>query len=193
VTFVARMERSEIRGRSWVKSRIALRSIRATALLRHCLRQTRSVCARERSDEAIHLSLRGEMDCFAALAMTERHGLLRGARRHPPPSPRSASSLRRAIATSRANATSIVGRDFRPKSHRTARIVGPRAFNGLCDDEGVPLICPTCQGLAQSVGAGDRLLLCMGLFSIFFVGSHSDAAWLRESCLKPHTPARPSL
>src|SRR6267378_888284 len=73
------------------------------ALLRHCLRQTRSVCARERSDEAIHsflwhgllrcarndgevytviarseatkqssLSLRGEMDCFAALAMTER-------------------------------------------------------------------------------------------------------------------------
>src|SRR6267143_949499 len=26
------------------------------------------------------LSLRGEMDCFAALAMTERHGLLRGAR-----------------------------------------------------------------------------------------------------------------
>jgi MFS family permease len=28
---------------------------------------------------------------------------------------------------------------------------------------------------------------------IFLVGSHSDAAWLRESCLKPHTPARPSL
>src|SRR5712675_186231 len=24
-------------------------------------------------------------------------------------------------------------------------IAGPRAFNGLCDDEGVPLICPTCQ------------------------------------------------
>src|ERR1700704_93179 len=37
-----------------LQSRIALRSIRATALLRHCLRQTRSVCARERSDEAIH-------------------------------------------------------------------------------------------------------------------------------------------
>src|SRR6267378_4271261 len=49
------------------------------ALLRHCLRQTRSVCARERSDEAIHLSFRGRMDCFAALAMTERRGLLRGA------------------------------------------------------------------------------------------------------------------
>jgi hypothetical protein len=69
----------------------------------------------------------------------------------------------------------------------------PRAFDGLCDDEGVPVICPTCQVLAQSVLAGDRLLLCMGLFSIFLVGSQSDAAWLRESCLKPHTPARPPL
>ncbi len=84
-------------------------------------------------------------------------------------------SLRRAIATSRANATSFVGRDFPPKSHRTA---GPRASNGLCDDEGVPLICPTCQVLAQSVLVGDRLLPCMGLFSIFLVGGHSDAAWL---------------
>jgi hypothetical protein len=37
---------------------------------RHCLRQTRSVCAREQSDEAIHLSPRGKVDCFAALAMT---------------------------------------------------------------------------------------------------------------------------
>src|SRR5882762_4644798 len=69
-------------------------------------------------------------------------------------------------------------------------IAGPRASNGLCDDEGVPLICPTCQVLAQSVLAGDRRLLCMGLFSIFLVGSHRDAAWRRESCLKPHTRAR---
>ncbi len=37
--------------------------------------------------------------------------------------------------------------------------------------------------------SGDRLLLCMGLFSIFLVGSHSDAARLRESCLKPHLDA----
>src|SRR6266404_9317519 len=65
--------------------------------------------------------------------------------------------------------------------------------NRLCDNEGVPLICPTCQVLAQSVLTGDRLLLCMGLFSIFLVGSQSDAAWLRESCLKPHTPTRPLL
>ena len=69
-------------------------------------------------------------------------------------------------------------------------IAGPRAFSGLCDEKGVPLICPTCQVLTQSVLAGARLLLCMGLFSIFLVGSQSDAAWLRESCLKPHTPAR---
>ena len=55
-----------------------------------------------------------------------------------------------------------------------APIAGSWAFNGLCDDEGVPLICPTCQVLAQSVLAGDRLLLCMGLFSIFLVGSQSD-------------------
>jgi hypothetical protein len=74
-----------------------------------------------------------------------------------------------------------------------SRAFDGRAFDGLCDDEGVPLICPTCQVLAQSVSAGERLLLCMGLSSIFLVGSHSDAAWLRESCLKPHTPARPLL
>src|SRR6266699_3353398 len=62
--------------------------------------------------------------------------------------------------------------------HHTERraVAGPLAFNGLCDDEGVPLICPTCQVLARSVLAGGRLLLCMGLFSIFLVGSHSDAA-----------------
>ena len=39
----------------------------------------------------------------------------------------------------------------------------------------VPLICPTCQVLAQSVLTGDRLLLCMGLFSIFLVGGLSQA------------------
>jgi hypothetical protein len=92
-----------------------------------------------------------------------------------------------------SHANSIVGRDFRPNHTERRAIAGPWAFNGLCDDEGVPLICPTCQVLAQSVLTGDRLLLCMGLFSIFLVGSQSDAAWLRESCLKPHTPARPLL
>ena len=88
---------------------------------------------------------------------------------------RRAIAKSRAIATSRANATAIVCRDFRPNHTEWRAIAGPRAFNGLCDDEGVPLICPTCQVLAQSVLAGARLLLCMGLFSIFLVGSQSDA------------------
>jgi hypothetical protein len=55
------------------------------------------------------------------------------------------------------------------------------------------LICPTRQVLAQCVLIGDRLLLCMGLFSIFSVGSQSDAGWLARSRLKPYTPARPPL
>ncbi len=36
----------------------------------HCLRQTQGVCARERSDEAIHSFFPRKMDCFASLAMT---------------------------------------------------------------------------------------------------------------------------
>jgi hypothetical protein len=49
-------------------------------------------------------------------------------------------------------------------------------FNGFCDDEIVPLICPTCQASAQIVHSGDRRLLCMGLFSIFFSGSRDGPA-----------------
>src|SRR5207245_5189089 len=63
-----------------------------------------------------------------------------------------------------------------------APIAGSWAFNGLCDDEGLPLICPTCQILAQSVGAGDCLLLCMGLFSIFSLGA--TATRLRDIVLE---------
>jgi len=62
-----------------------------------------------------------------------------------------------------------------------AEIADPQASSGLCDDEGVPLICPTCQVLAQSVLAGDRLLTLHGVVFDIFVGSHSDAARLRES------------
>src|SRR3979490_1611173 len=47
-------------------------------------------------------------------------------------------ALRRAIATS-------------PKRHA---IAGPGAFSGLCDDEGVPLICPTRLGKNSNYGAG---------------------------------------
>ena len=43
--------------------------------------------------------------------------------------------------------------------------------SGFCDDEAVLLICPTYQVSAQSVGSGGRLLLCMGLFSIFLAGA----------------------
>jgi hypothetical protein len=39
----------------------ASRSARGWSFPRHC---------EERSDEAIHIALRGAMDCFAALAMT---------------------------------------------------------------------------------------------------------------------------
>src|SRR6266700_5353137 len=46
-----------------------------------------------------------------------------------------------------SHATSIVCRDFRPNHTEQRAIAAPRAFNGLCDDEGVPLICPTCQVL----------------------------------------------
>src|SRR6266545_2518901 len=53
----------------------------------------------------------------------------------------------KAFKTSRANANSIVGRDFRPNHSEWRAIAGPRALNGLCDNEGVPLICPTCQVL----------------------------------------------
>ena len=83
---------------------------------------------------------------------------------------------------SRANATSIVGRDFRPNHTEQRAIAAPHAFNGLCDDEGVPLICPTCQVLTpQSVLAGARLLLCMGLFSIFLLGATAT----RRGCENP--------
>jgi hypothetical protein len=46
-------------------------------------------------------------------------------------------------------------------------IAGGR-LQGLRDDEGMPLICPTCQLFFRSIHApAGRLLLCMGLFSIF--------------------------
>jgi hypothetical protein len=41
-------------------------------------------------------------------------------------------------------------------------------LQGLRDDEGMPLICPTCQLFFRSIHApAGCLLLCMGLFSIF--------------------------
>jgi len=90
-------------------------------------------------------------------------------------------SLRRAIATSRANANSIVGRHFRPNHTEQRAIAGPRAFNGLCDDEGVPLICPTCQVLAQRVCAGDCLATLHGVVLDIL----AEATATRRGCENP--------
>ena len=81
--------------------------------------------------------------------------------------------LWRADATS--DATSIVGKDFCLRSRRRVRCwAGPGAFK-LRDDVIVPLICPTCQNVfrkvAPSTHAGGHRLLCMGLFSIFWLGA----------------------
>src|SRR6266550_2563751 len=49
---------------------------------------------------------------------------------------------------------------------------GPRAFNGLCDDEGVPLICPTCQVFAQSASVpATACYLAWGRFRYFWLGA----------------------
>src|SRR5713226_5326448 len=61
-------------------------------------------------------------------------------------------------------ATACAGRRAIRRSLRTQQ--RPRV---LADRR--PLFCPTCQVLAQSVRAGDRRLLCMGLFSIFWLGA----------------------
>jgi hypothetical protein len=56
--------------------------LRGAALLRHCEERKRrsnpafAVIARSEATKQSILSLRGTMDCFAALAMTEWHGLL---------------------------------------------------------------------------------------------------------------------
>src|SRR6266853_1913965 len=91
-------------------------------------------------------------------------------------------SLRRAIATSRANATSIVGRDFRPNHTERRAIAAPRAFNGLCDDEGVPLICPTCQVLPPIASLpAPACYFAWGCFRYFWLGATAT----RRGCENP--------
>ncbi len=65
--------------------------------------------------------------------------------------------------------------------------------SGFCDDEAVLLICPTCQVSAQSVGSGGRLLLCMGLFSIFLAGAAATRRDSETPCPKGHMLAWPLL
>ena len=79
----------------------------------------------------------------------------------------------------RAGATSIAVKDLMSEGFLSAaRPTGPllsRAIGDLQLGEPiiVPLICPTCQNIlcdiAQSPPAGDHPLLCMGLFSIFWL------------------------
>ena len=89
----------------------------------------------------------------------------------------------------RADATSIVGKDFLPaiaQSHRTARCrAGPRAFCKLRDDGIVPLICPTCQnvfaGFAQGIDASDHHATLHGVVFDILVGSESRVQTLSAS------------
>src|ERR1700716_2050124 len=72
----------------------------------------------------------------------------------------------------RANALQLRVRIFAQNRTEERSIAGPRVSNGLCDDEGVPLICPTCQVFAQSASVpATACYLCMGSFSTFLVGS----------------------
>src|SRR6185312_3714609 len=64
----------------------------------------------------------------------------------------------------RSGVIPIVGEDFSLQSRRTRPLSRATAHGAFRDSERMPLICPTCQ-IALS-NAGDRLLLCLGLFSI---------------------------
>jgi hypothetical protein len=68
---------------------------------------------------------------------------------------------------------SIVGKNFSPKIVPNRAL---RAFDGLCDDEAVPLICSTRQVFAQSASLpATACYLAWVVFDIL-VGSHSCVA-----------------
>src|SRR5712675_1264303 len=70
-------------------------------------------------------------------------------------------------------------------------IAGPRAFNGLCDNEGVPLICPTCQVFCPKHPCRRLPATLHGVVFDIFVWEPPLRGG-EISCLKPHTPARPA-
>ena len=77
----------------------------------------------------------------------------------------------------RADATSIVGKDFLPAIAPKSPL-SDRAMGVLSRDDGiVPLICPTCQnvfaGFAQSIHASDHLATLHGVVFDILVGSES--------------------
>src|SRR5438105_2744616 len=87
----------------------------------------------------------------------------------------------------------IIGEGVSPDVTPNSAPLGGRGhLTDLCDDEAVPLICPTRQVSAQSVPVGDRLLLCMGLFSIFLARAAATRRDRQTSHLKAHMLARPS-
>src|SRR6266852_7715061 len=77
----------------------------------------------------------------------------------------------------RADATSIVGKDFLPAIAPNSPLSG-RAMGVLLRDDGiVPLICPTCQnvfaGFAQGIHASDHHATLHGVVFDILVGSES--------------------
>jgi hypothetical protein len=82
----------------------------------------------------------------------------------------------------------IVGKNFSPKIAPN-RVL--RAFDGLCDDEAVPLICPTRQVFAQSASLpATACYFAWGCFRYF--GGEPQLRGGEKSGLKPHTLARPA-
>ena len=80
---------------------------------------------------------------------------------------------------------SIVGKNFSPKVAPNRAL---RAFDGLCDDEAVPLICPTCQVFAQSASLpATACYFAWGCFRYF--GGEPQLRGGEKSGLKPHTLA----
>src|SRR6266436_2139192 len=67
--------------------------------------------------------------------------------------------------------------------HHTERraMAGPRAFDGLCDDEGVPLICPTCQVLPKASSPATACYFAWGCFRYFWLGATAT----RHGCENP--------
>jgi hypothetical protein len=83
---------------------------------------------------------------------------------------------------------SIVGKNFSPKIAPNSAL---RAFDGLCDDEAVPLICPTRQVFAQSASLpATACYFAWGCFRYF--GGEPQLRGGEKSGLKPHTLARPA-
>jgi hypothetical protein len=72
------------------------------------------------------------------------------------------SATRRRSFAAVIPAISMVGEDLSRNRNDAPAIAGRRAFTGLRNDEGMPLICPTSQIVFRCIHTGQ--LLCMGLF-----------------------------